>query len=183
MKLTQETQVELFKSLASTHLYEAGVNYNFDRFYKNKTSVKNAVYKIYNNIKNNPQDYGVTMETAELVAKAVSGRSAAPGARQVIDVSKLDTKEVLATLQGKSMNLLNKKLDAIGKSRKKLDAVSLSQLGTITGILFDKNQIIKGEATQNIAVHAKIEKDMSPEALMELVQKERESNFVQNTQK
>ena len=51
-------------------------------------------------------------------------------------------------------------------------------LATTVGILFDKGQIIQGEATENVAVLAKIKSDMSPEEMMDAVLKMREIHQV-----
>jgi len=183
MKISKENKVELFKSLASQPLYEVGVAYNMDRFYKNKVAIKNAVYKIYNDIRHKPEDYGLAIETVNLVVDAVQNRSAAPSTSLQVDNTKLETKELLGNIQGKTLRLLDRRLDLLSKSKKKLESVSLTQLGTLAGIIFDKNQIIKGEATQHVAVHAKIDKDMSPDQLIEFVQKTREGHFEENTKK
>ena len=43
---------------------------------------------------------------------------------------------------------------------------------------FDKSQIVRGQATEHIAMKAKITKDLSPTERLELVMKYREKNII-----
>jgi len=65
-----------------------------------------------------------------------------------------------------------KKLSMI--SNAELKKMSLKDFGTLFGILFDKGQIIQGQATEHIAHLSKVEDGLSPQELMETVIKQRE---------
>ena len=62
----------------------------------------------------------------------------------------------------------------LNKSRKALNQQSLPALTTAFAILFDKSQIIKGEATEHVAVMGKIDSDIKPEQAIDMVLKMRE---------
>lgn len=82
------------------------------------------------------------------------------------------------------MQLINKKLDHLGKDKKSLDKVGIGELAKVAGILFDKGQIIQGQSTENIAVMSKnIKTDMSPEEAMEVLLNMREVNQAKKEKK
>lgn len=182
----------LFKMLAYKTLYEVGIEYQFDKKYKDSRAVKGAVYRIYQAVRKDPEKYFVQAETLELVEKAMQARISSPvivkGAaaaealtlREKNDVlQKTDIKALLIGGRNKAYTLINTKMDRISSSRKKLDAVSIGELAKVFGILFDKAQIVQGEATEHVAVMAKVSKDMNPTEALELVLKMREINQVE----
>jgi hypothetical protein len=66
-------------------------------------------------------------------------------------------------------------MDMINSNKKMLEKENLVSLAKVFGIFFDKSQILQGQATENIAIKAKISKDMSPEESLEELLKMRES--------
>ena len=85
-------------------------------------------------------------------------------------------KELIETGSKKSLILIHKKMDIAMKSKKELDKMNIAALNTVVGTLFDKRQISKGEATEHIALKAKISKDLSADEKMELIIQWREKN-------
>ena len=80
----------------------------------------------------------------------------------------------MTSVRDKAWSLIDKKLDMLAKSPKKLREIQFGQLGTLGGIAFDKVQILRGEATSHIALKAKVEQNLTPEQLMQVVLKQRE---------
>lgn len=181
IQLNNAKKAGLFKMLVNTPLQKAGLEYGFDKHYKDIRAVKNAVYKIYNEVKNNPEEYFILPETVEMVTNAVSKRAITPQRVEASlaekEMDKLDVKNMALSNRDKVASLIGKKLDSLNRSRKKLDSVSLPQLATTFGILFDKSQIIQGQATEHVAVLSRIEDGLSAEKLLEITLKQRESTI------
>lgn len=180
IQLTDAQKQGMFKKLASTSLYDVGIEYGLDKHYSTPKSVKTKVYTIYREILADPAKYGVLPETTELVQEAVSNRAIKKPGIPLVE-KKEDArgiKELVTSNRDIAANLINKKLTYISKSKKSLDNVSLSQLGTLFGILFDKGQIISGQATEHVAVMSKIESNLSPEELLEITLKQRENTII-----
>lgn len=88
------------------------------------------------------------------------------------EIRKIDTKE-LVELAKDTRNLaiqtLNKKLLEIYADPAQMQKINLATLATTFGIMFDKTQLMNGLATENIAIQAKIDVNISSdEALKEL---------------
>ena len=179
--MRDEKEGLLFKMLAEKSLYETGMEFGFDKRLKNSQGVKNAVYRIYVQVKSNPEKYLITPEVVDLVSGVVSSRKVAERTNVTLreqndSVQNTDLKELVTSARDKSMRLIHKKLDQISSNKKALDSVNLVQLTTAFGTIFDKAQIISGEATENIAVLSKIKSDMTPEESMNMILKMREIN-------
>mgnify|MGYP006921290687 CR=1 FL=1 len=184
MVLTPEKKCDIFRMLGSKSIVETGLEFGFDKHYKDTTAVKNAVYKIYRQISQEPEKYPISPDVVEFVKGIMQTRSVS--VRKPTDTPTLaeknegllnqDFKDILVQGRKKAFSLLNSKLDRIGSSKKRLDEVNISSLAQVFGILFDKAQIIQGEATENIAVLAKVDKDMSPEDALQAVLRSREAN-------
>jgi hypothetical protein len=69
--------------------------------------------------------------------------------------------------------LLNKKLNLAAKNKKELDKIPAVSLAQIASTVFDKAQIVNGEATENIALRAKIDDNITPEVALEEILKRR----------
>ncbi len=191
MKFGEEKEAEIFKKLAYNSAYEVGLEYGFDKVYSSTLAIRNAVTSIKTKVKNHPEKYeryGVTKDVYEVVAAASSKRNVAgpnAGKRSVAEqkIDSNDIKSLMGSIMTKTFVLIDKKLNMVGKSRKKLDSISFKELGVIGGISFDKSQILKGEATENIAVMSRVDKDISPEDALKLVSQMREINTDKNNSK
>ena len=155
------------------------MEYGLDKHYKDSRAVRNAVNKIYASAKKDPDKYGLSQEALDLIAAGMKHRSLtttktnAPSmAEQAID--NRDIGEVVSSVRDKVWQLIDKKLGRYTNSKKKLDQISFKELGVMAGISFDKSQILQGKATENIAVLAKIDENLSPQQLLELALKARE---------
>lgn len=180
MKLSEDKKAALFKKLASSTLYDVGLEFGLDKHYSNPTAIKNKVYQIYREVANNPEKFAVQLETVNLVVDAVSNRSVSkkdePTLAEKNDaIAKVDVKDMILTGRDKAGKLVHKKLDWLEKNPKELEKMSLKEIGWILGLLFDKSQIIQGQATEHIAVLSKIDADLSPEDALDAIMKGREA--------
>ncbi len=173
----------IFKMLGEKTLYETGIEFGFDKKYKDARAVTNAVYNIYKKVLADPQKYVVTPKEVDKVKAIISQRSITPQrttlAEKLDKEANPDFKDLVLSGRKKAFHLLNMKMDRVSRSPKALDEVNITALAQTFGILFDKAQIISGEATENIAVLAKIDKDMTSEQALASILKMREVNQVE----
>ncbi len=179
MTITDKQKISFYKSLVTLNYTEAGAAIGMDRSYKTNDSLRSAAYKVYKDIV--PEKLGISAEIVDMVKKSIEARKVSGGrvitegvnAGDLLDPE--DTKGLVIGGRNKAAALLHKKMDRMSRSRKLLDAVSLSQLATTFGIMFDKAQIVQGQATENIAVLAKVDPNMTPEDALESLTKMREA--------
>lgn len=83
----------------------------------------------------------------------------------------------LAVIEAKNdvIALLRMKAKQLMSDKDELKKQSLQQLASAFSILFDKSQLVKGEATKHVAVHSKISSDMTPDEMMATLLKRREA--------
>ena len=176
MILTDDKKANIFRKLASKTLYEVGIEFGLDKHYSSSKSMKGAVYTIYRKVQAEPEKYAIQPETVTLVVDAVSSRSVSKPHKlaEKMDIDVSDLKGNLLDNRNLTSKLVRKKLNILDKSPKALSQVSLVQLTTAFAILFDKSQIIQGQATEHVALMGKIDTDMKPEQALEMVLKLRE---------
>ena len=185
MRFGKEKELEIFKALATQSTFKVGVMFGFDKVYKDTRAVRNAVTAIYNKVKNNPADYGISEDAIVMVQDAMMERKTAVVGSKVTMAEKedfsRDIKDVVTGIRDKTFKLIDKKLNRVANSSKKLDAISFKDLGIIAGISFDKSQILRGEATETITVMSKIDKSLSPNEIINLALSTREQNVDKNS--
>lgn len=177
LQWSDEKKRDFYISLAQMNYIEAAKHAGLGAHYNSDNSLRAMGYKIFKSLR--PLDLGIAKDTIEIVTQAIENRKVAPnkistdGAQpELLDPE--DTKQLVIGGKNKAAILLHKKFDRLMKNNKALDEVSLSQLATTFGILFDKSQIIRGESTENIAVMAKVSTNMTPEESLEALLKMRE---------
>ena len=182
-KLTDEQRKEFYKSLVTHSFAEAVIQLGLDAHYA-KSSWRSVGKRIFDEI--DPSELGLDKDVVEMVTAAISDRKVR-GVRIVEEKTGLeeaftptelldpkDNKGVVIAGRNKAAMLLHRKMDHLNKDKKALEAVSLTQITTTFGIMFDKAQIIQGQATENIAVMGKIDNTLSPEASLDMILKMRE---------
>lgn len=175
----------MVKMLREKPLYETGLEFGLDKVYKDSTAVKNAVYRVYQQSKVDPLKFGLTQEVVDEVTKVIQSRlpaavrRAQPTLREKVDEGQgTDIKDLILDGRRQAFTLVLKKLDRIGRSNKNLDEANLASLTNAFAVIFDKAQIIQGEATENVAILAKIDTNMNPEEALAAVLRMREANQV-----
>ena len=186
INLTDVQKSSLFKSLATKTFYDVGIEYGFDKHYKTPASIKTAVYTLYRRVLAEPEKYSVHPEVLSLVSKAIQERGilkSAPNLKPTMaeqgDLS--DIKALLLSNRDVASRLIHKKLRVLDTSKKALKGESIVSLGKIFGILFDKAQIIQGQATEHILQLSHINVDMSPSEAIDAVIKMREQQISESS--
>ena len=104
--------------------------------------------------------------------------------REQAELQKAEMTELVTEGRDRALRLLHMKFDDLERNKKELKNLKITDLAKVVGTLFDKGQIAKGEATQNIAVLSKnISKDMDPEKALQVVFEMQEQQFEQNMKK
>lgn len=182
---TNKDKGEIFRSLVTKSAYQVGLDYGLEAHYKSKWSVITFIRKVEKEVRGNPGKFGVSQEIMEMVDKSLferkSHRVETVGQGLVespeLTLSDLNIKDLIERGTKKSLLLLNKKLEIIGKSKSQLNKESAASLAKVVGILFDKRQISMGEATENIALKAKIDvKNLTQEEMLKTIIQMREDN-------
>lgn len=181
MNLTTEQKIGLFQMLASKTIYEVGLEYGFDKHYKDAKAIKGAVYRHYSEVKNNHEKYGISEDTYSLVLNALSSRAVSNKRHEVSasekrELANMDFKELVISNRDKVSVLMGKKLDMI--TSRELKKMKLSDFTIPFGVLFDKGQIIQGQATEHIAHLSKIEDGLSAKDLLNAVINQREHTVI-----
>lgn len=184
MKFGIEKEKEIFKALATTSTLKVGIHYGFDKVYKDTKAIRNAINAIAFRVKHNPAVYGLSQEVVDMVQAAMTERKVAKNASGIALAEKkevaLDIKDLVGNIRDKTFMLIDKKLDRVKNSNKKLDAISFKDLGIIAGISFDKSQILRGEATETVTVISKIDKSLPPGEVIKLALQMREESVDKN---
>lgn len=179
-QIPDEMKGEMFKALATKSYAEVAIDFKIDIHYNDQTTYRNAVYRIANEVRKEPERFGVGADVMEIVERAMENRKANPHAAKLTEkqdhalIDFTDARAVAIGSRNKVAEILHKKMDIINNNKKELSKVSLVQLTTAYGTLFDKAQIMQGQATESIAIKAKITKDMTPEESLEQLLKMRE---------
>jgi hypothetical protein len=183
-KITEKDKGAIFKALLDKTYLEVGHLFGVHAHYTSDSGVRVAVMKIYNEVKANPEKFGLKPDFAEAVTTAVENRKVAPHKAirktesAVLDPE--DTKAVVIGGRNKAAMLLHKKMDMIDKSKDMLKRENLVSLAKVFGIFFDKAQIVQGQATEHIAVLAKgIPDGMTPTDALNALLTMREATVAQ----
>ena len=84
-------------------------------------------------------------------------------------------------VRNRAVSLLNKKLRLLEQDEEALMKLSMKDLSTAFGILFDKAQLAQGLSTENIAIHTKIDINMTSDKALEELNKMREQYVESNS--
>ena len=191
--LNDVQKASLFKMCGDKPFAEVGFEYGLDKKYKDVATMKVAVSRIYNEVKNNPEKFGVSYELVNDVVnkieeRKVSGLQTPQGGKVTIRerteiLNPQDIKGLVVGGRNKAAKLMNEKLDRIARSKKALDELDLGRLATVLGILVDKAQVLQGQSTENIAILSKnIDSNLSPEEAIAEVMRRREATIAERNE-
>lgn len=197
--LTDEEKGNVFRQSATLPYYQVAVNFGFDKAYTRTDTMRKKVYQICKEVESDPEKFHVHPDTVDLVRKAIDGRKDTIGTTENRNVAVAQRKQTLAEKadadksktisdlvldnRNTAMRLLSKKMERLDTSRKRLDNVAVGELAKVAGIMFDKGQIIQGQATENVAVMAKIDEKMSPSDALNTLLKLREASMIDKEKK
>ena len=179
MKLDIDKKAAIFRALAGGTLYDVGVEFGLDKHYKTTSGLRNKVYQIYRQVANDPEKYAIHPDTVNLVVDVVSSRKVATRPETTIaekteKIGETDIKSLTMGGRDSAAKLIRTKLAYLEANPKALNAESLVNLGKIFGILFDKSQIIQGQATEHVALMARVDPNMTPEEALAAIIRTRE---------
>ena len=152
--------------------YRAGVEFGLDKYFEKPVQIINVVNRIYRDVKENPAKFAISQDVIELVEKGMVSRKGQHHELMELakDPGELSDKDLVIGVKRKAWVLLDEKLNYLVKHRKAFRQESLMSLAKMAGIAFDKAQIMKGEATEHIAIKARIDSDItSQEAITQLL--------------
>lgn len=186
--LTEKQMGELYLHLENKTFMGASLEMKMDKWYA-KNSLVPTAQRIAAMVRLNPERFGVPPEAMVKVDYAIKERNLRTTVRETKEEKDLASenqnfKNILEDTRAGLLEILAKKVSRIRRSTKKIDEMNLGTLATALAIIIDKTQLIRGEATENVAVLAKIDQNISPEAALEMILKMRETNLEsKNTKK
>ena len=176
----------IVRSLASKSYADVGFDYKLDKLWPNVNTMRSNIYKIWCQVKAEPEKFGVSLEALEMVDKAMQERKISTNQDKTIKTKEVlgmivedDIKNLAIKGRDKSAVLIHKKMDHLSAHPKLLQQESLVNLAKVFSTFFDKAQIVQGQATENIAVLAKMDDNITPELAMEMLLKVRETNMAE----
>lgn len=183
--LTTKQKTEIVKDLIKFSKYQTGIKVGLK--YKKKRSLLSAVDRVLKEVRQDPKKFKISDEVLEMVGTSLKERNVVKVSKMGQEtpespedgLDKLTIKELAQVGTHSALVLINKKLKILYKSKGKLAKESLTGLAKTMGILFDKRQISRGEATEFIAMQAKIENldKMSNEDKLTLLLNSRQKNL------
>ncbi len=137
--------------------------------------------QVYRKVSLAPEKYGVSEEFRKEVHDAISNRAVVKRNEDGLYFNNPTTKNdestnLITSLKDKVIKLAHAKVDRIMSSKKNIDEANMSTIFTSLGIIFDKSQIATGQATENIAMIAKVNDKLTAEEAMKIVLQNREQN-------
>lgn len=175
--LIRDEAGRMFLNLEEKSLLEVGYLFGLDRYLKTEGSIRSAVSRARNLVLQEPEKYGVSMEKVAYIQGLLNGRAIVQKPETLREERSLETMDI-STMVVDSRNLatklVKKKLDHLDQSPKALAEMSLKELIGAFHILFDKGQIIQGQATENIAVLSKININLNPDEALAAIMRMRE---------
>lgn len=204
MKFGKTKEKEIYLLHETKTRKEIAKIFGFEKVYNTPGSIYAGVTSVYNKVKNNNKEYGITTEDIDRVSKGLESRSIArekkgtavrvvpqnPLDKQVADTiarvttekfEGVDIKKLVPSVRDKSYLIMDWKLTDTMQSKKKMRDMKWTDLNIIAGTNFDKTRILDGEATEHIALKANIDKDMTPDQIVEAALKMRQVNVDKNS--
>lgn len=181
-KLSNEKIAGAIRLLKDSSMFKSACEVGIDKYFDKKTDINNFMYKLFLEVKSDPSIAGLHPDTIMEVDEAMKKRSIAN--KEIIDyenvadklstIKEADIKDAVMIGRNKASLLIDKKMNYLMKNKKALEKESLVNLAKVFGIFFDKSQIVQGQATENIAIMAKVDDNMTPEQAMDALLKTRE---------
>ena len=183
--LTTKQKTTLVKDLIKFSKYQAGIKIGLT--YKKKRSLLSTVDRILKEVRQDPKKFKISDEVLEMIGTSLKERNVVKVSKMGQEtpespedgLDKLTIKQLAQVGTHQALVLINKKLKMLYKSKSKLGKESLTGLAKTMGILFDKRQISRGEATEFISMQARIENldKMSNEDKLTLLLNTRQKNL------
>lgn len=170
-ELLEDQGGNIFRALEDKSFSAVAYEYGLDRYMKTESSMRNAIYRVYNTVLENPSKYGIQPDKAVMIQKIVSARSfkKEPDTLRGERESGLDINRILLDSRDVAAKLVLKKLDYLDRHPKELKEMKLRDLAGVLATLFDKGQIAEGRATEHISVLSNINVNMSADEALQAI--------------
>ena len=176
--LIEDQAGRIFLHLEEKSFAEVGYLFGLDRYLANEASMRSAIMRAYNLVFDNPMKYDISDEKAAFIHGKVSGRGIAKRKPETVreeqEIAKLDIATAITGSRDQAARLVRKKLDYLESNPKAFREMSLKELIGALHILFDKGQIVAGQATEHIAVMSNLDDKLDPEAALKAIMDMRE---------
>mgnify|MGYP001566114883 FL=1 len=157
----------IFLHLEDKSFAEVGYLFGLDRYLKNENSMRSAITRAYNLVLDNPMKYDIAEDKAAFIHGLVAARGIAKKSPETLreekEIEKLDISSLMLGARDLTAKLVRKKLEYLDRNPKALKEEKLKDLGWLAGVLFDKGQIIMGQATEHIAILSNVDAKMDPD--------------------
>lgn len=180
-ELIREKTKEIFMLLLEHTPIQVGYLVGLDSLYTTDASIRSGIYKAYQYVLEDPKKYDIPMETVAEVEKRMKERTIGPAKAKAEkkqakrELQQASTNELIVSSTDRTLALIHQKLDDMERTGA-LKNVKITDLVKVFSTMFEKVQIVRGEATQNIAILSKsISNDMSADDALEQVLHGRES--------
>lgn len=185
--LTDEEMAKMYRMLETHTFMNAALAMGLDKWYA-KNSLIPTAQKVIALVRSDLERFAIHPDTAKKIEFCISERNQTKMSRESalekdLAAKNQDFKNILEDTRMGLLDILSRKVKRIGRSNKKIDEMNLGTLATTLAIIIDKTQLIRGEATENVAVLAKIDQTMTPEAALDMILKVRETNLEAKNQK
>lgn len=163
----------IFLNLEDHSSAEVAYMFGLDRFYSTIASMRGAVSKAYNMVLDNPLKFDIPLDKAGYIQGIVESRTIArqdpETVRELEELKKMDIGGLVMENRDTAARLVRKKLAYLESNPRALKEEKLKDLVYVLGHLFDKGQIISGQATEHIAFMSNLPEKMNPDEALKAI--------------
>jgi hypothetical protein len=178
--LVREEAGRIFLNLEDLNNIEVAYKFGLDRYFTSESSMRAAVNRAYNLVLDNPSGYKILPEKAAYIQGLVTSRQIVKqpaSVREEREIEEMDITKVMLGARNLAAKLVKTKLEWLDEHPSALKEESLVNLSKVLGTLFDKGQIIQGQATEHIAVLSNIDSKMDPDEALKAIVAMREQHL------
>lgn len=185
IQLIEAEAARIFLNLEDHSNVEVAYLFGLDRFYTSTGSMRGAISKAYNMVLTDPMKYDIPLDKAGFIQAMVESRQIVKKdpetVRELEEMEKLDINTLMLSNRDVAAQLVRRKLEYLKGSPKALKEEKLKDLVYVLGHLFDKGQIVQGQATEHVVFMSNLPEKMNPdEALKAILQMREEFNQDKN---
>lgn len=181
--LIRELAGRIFLHLEDHSNIEVAYLFGMDRYFTSESSMRSAVTRAYNLVLDNPMQHDIPPEKAAYIQGLVTARQINPkkdkdtSVRDQNEIDALDISKATLTARNLTTKLLIDKLKWLDEHPRALQEESIVNLAKVFTTLFDKGQILQGQATEHIAVLSNIDAKMDPDEALKAIMQMRENTI------
>jgi hypothetical protein len=168
---------KMFLALEAKSHTEVAYEFGLDRYFTSEGSMRSAVTRAYNTVLENPSTYDILPEKAAYIQGIVTSRAIVKKPetiRKVKEIENMDIATIMLSTRDLAAGLVRRKLEYLDTHPQALKEEKLKDLGRLLGVLFDKGQIIAGQATEHVLMMSSIPDHLDPDEALAAIMKMRE---------